>query len=82
MHSGDGLIERNFPFDEQSHVDAKNLWLCTVKTSDVQGAGTDANVYICVYGDQVWGLSVYALYVSYVLNTTTLILLNFLYELY
>jgi hypothetical protein len=50
---GDKLIERKLAFDDESVVDKKNLWLCTVHTSKVNGAGTDAGVFIAVYGDQV-----------------------------
>ena len=50
---GDGLVERKISFDDALAIDQKNVWLCTVKTSDVKGGGTDADVYIRVYGDKV-----------------------------
>jgi hypothetical protein len=50
---GDGLIERNMAFSDPSEIDKKNLWLCTIKTSSINGAGTDAGVSMMVYGDKV-----------------------------
>ena len=50
---GDGLIERKLTFDEESEQDKENLWLCTVKTSNAKNAGTDADVFMVVYGDKV-----------------------------
>lgn len=50
--SGNELLY-DLPFQEGQSFDKKAEWLCRVKTGDKRGAGTDANVYICVYGEKV-----------------------------
>lgn len=59
---GDGLIERKLLFgtDSEVNIDKKGLWSCTVKTSDVTHAGTDANVFMVVYGDKARFLAFYS----------------------
>ncbi|EDQ93112.1 uncharacterized protein MONBRDRAFT_31037 [Monosiga brevicollis MX1] len=48
----DGAIERTFRLDNAETLDiAQRLdWKCTIYTSDVANAGTDANVFMQVYG--------------------------------
>eukprot|EP00049_Salpingoeca_infusionum_P008102 m.131391 g.131391 ORF g.131391 m.131391 type:complete len:2461 (+) comp13915_c0_seq1:231-7613(+) len=48
----DNALERVFQLsdDMADVVDAKSFWRCAVKTSDVRFGGTDANVFIQVYG--------------------------------
>ena len=48
----DGLLERKFKLTPEmmTKVMRKGVWLCSVHTSDVRFAGTNANVFIQVYG--------------------------------
>jgi hypothetical protein len=50
---GDGLIERELYEQVESREThkAKNIWLVWMWTSDIRGAGTDAQVTIQVYGN-------------------------------
>ncbi|XP_062503862.1 lipoxygenase homology domain-containing protein 1-like isoform X2 [Corticium candelabrum] len=50
---GDGLIERElYELDNCRQMrKAKNVWFVCVWTTDIRGAGTDAQVMIQVYGD-------------------------------
>ncbi|XP_059150632.1 lipoxygenase homology domain-containing protein 1-like isoform X2 [Physella acuta] len=51
---GDGLIQRVL-LEQKSMRKTKEkqiTWQCWVTTSDIKNAGTDANVYICIYGDK------------------------------
>ena len=50
---GDKAIERRLQFEELGEVTKKNLWLCTVYTSDIANGGTDAEVSMIVYGSKV-----------------------------
>ncbi|WAR01120.1 LOXH1-like protein, partial [Mya arenaria] len=49
---GDGLIQRTLYEDtgRRKKKDKKITWNVWVKTSDINNAGTDANVRICLYG--------------------------------
>ena len=56
MDSGDGRIERELhptPLQEEVGV-ASGEWLVAITTSDLRGAGTDANVSIQVSNLLVW----------------------------
>jgi hypothetical protein len=50
----DGRIERILKENTslRKHHKPQTTWFVWVYTSDLKMAGTDANVYICVYGDQ------------------------------
>ena len=52
---GDGKIERTVTLDERNSqaFDKQSVWMCRVHTGDVLGAGTDAHVFMVVYGDKV-----------------------------
>lgn len=51
---GDGRIERILKENTSLRREGKaqTAWNVSVYTSDLKNAGTDANVYICMYGDQ------------------------------
>lgn len=51
---GDKLIERDLveDVDYRKQREAKNVWNVAVHTSDIRGAGTDANVFMVLYGDK------------------------------
>ncbi len=53
MDEGDGRVARRFELtrDMVTRIHKKSVWLCTVKTSDVRFAGTDANVSVQIYGE-------------------------------
>lgn len=44
----DKKIERKLKLEPCQAVEKRTAWLCTVATSDIQFAGTDAHVYIQV----------------------------------
>lgn len=47
---GDGLIKRRLAATFKDPRTFKSQYRVTVVTSDVAGAGTDANVFIIIYG--------------------------------
>eukprot|EP00047_Mylnosiga_fluctuans_P014195 m.36272 g.36272 ORF g.36272 m.36272 type:complete len:2392 (+) comp5381_c0_seq2:48-7223(+) len=51
---GDGKIERTITFDEAAaqKFEKQSVWICTVHTGDVLGAGTNAHVFMVAYGDK------------------------------
>lgn len=51
---GDGQLEREIVFVPENAIKVakKNVWHCAVTTSDKRNAGTDANVFMTVYGTQ------------------------------
>ncbi|RDD42008.1 Lipoxygenase homology domain-containing protein 1 [Trichoplax sp. H2] len=52
--AGDGLTERELveAFDMRKTRRPKQLWFAWIWTSDIRGAGTDANVSMQIYGDK------------------------------